>query len=439
MLGKYELLEQIGAGGSGVVYLALDRHLERYVAVKAEKQPEKSEETDILKKEMEMLKALKHPMLPAVFDYFQETERYLVMEYIEGESLHNFIEREGSVPEKQVYKWAVQLAELLSYLHAQKPPVLYRDMKPNNIIICPDGNLRVIDFGAALRIHYDRRETEMLAGTVGYAAPEQLAGINGHAAPERLAGINGHTASEQLVGISGHAISERLAGANGHTMRENPAGSAEFRNEYGTGADERSDIYTLGATMYHMLTGHNPARPPYGLRPVRCMKPELTQDMERIVEKCTEEEPSKRYQTAEELGKDLKRQRFSGRHHFFREVRRRKQYVLRRMEKQIWLTEKAGTGLFAAGLLLCGLLAGLFSIQVKGKETPLPVIVYNKQGQKVVIRYDSIYTTEGNLVFELERELFGDEGIQELSIGLTDCGTGERRERIFYIQGDRGK
>lgn len=403
LLGKYELLEQIGTGGSGIVYLARDRHLERYVAVKAEKQPEKSEEADILKKEMEMLKALRHPMLPAVFDYFQEAERYLVMEYIEGESLHNFIKREGSIAEKQVYEWALQLAELLSYLHAQKPPVLYRDMKPDNIIICPDGKLRVIDFGAALRIHYDSREAEMLAGTVGYAAPEQL------------------------------------AGANGHTTQERSAGPAKFRNEYGTGADERSDIYTLGATMYHMLTGHNPARPPYGLRPIRCMKPELTRDMERIVEKCTEEEPSKRYQTAEELGNDLKRQRFSGRHYFFREVRRKKQYLLRRMEKQIWLTEKAGTGLFAAGILLCGLFAGLFSIQVKGKEMPLPVIVYNKQGQKVVIRYDSIYTTEGNLVFELERELFGDEGIQELSIGLTDCGTGKRRERVFYIQGDGGK
>lgn len=399
LLGKYELQKQIGAGGNGIVYLAWDRHLERYVAVKAEKQPEKSKEADILKKEMETLKALNHPMLPVVYDYFQEKEQYLVMEYIEGESLHNFIKREGSIPEKQVYEWAMQLAELLSYLHAQKPPVLYRDMKPDNIIICPDGKLRVIDFGAALQTRYDRREPEKLAGTVGYAAPEQFAGINGHAIPEQ------------------------------------PAGAAEYRNEYGTGADERSDIYTLGATMYHMLTGHNPARPPYGLRPIRYMKPELTKDMERIVEKCTEEEPVKRYQTAEELRNDLKRQRFSGKRHFFREYRRRKQYVLRRMEKRIWLTEKTATGLFAAGILLCGLYAGLFSIQVKGKETPLPVIVYNKQGQKLVIRYDSVYSLDGNLVFELERELFGSAGVQELSIGLTDCGTGERRERVFYIQG----
>ncbi|MDE5932757.1 MAG: serine/threonine protein kinase, partial [Lachnospiraceae bacterium] len=333
---------------------------------------------EVLKKEMEVLKTLKHPMLPVVYDYFQETERYLVMEYIRGESLHNFIEREGSIPEKQVYAWALQLTDLLSYLHRQKPPVIYCDLKPGNIIVCSDGNLRLIDFGAALRIGYDGKEPERLAGTVGYASPERL-------------------------------------------------------------VDERSDIYTLGATIYHMLTGYDPTKPPYGLRPVRCMKPEVARDMERIVGKCTEEEPSKRYQTALELKQDLERQRFSGRHHCFREFRERKRYVLRRMEKQVWLTEKAATGLFAVGILILGLFGGLFSIQVKGKETPLPVIVYNKQGQKVVIRYDSVYPIESNLVFELERELFGEEGIRELSIGLTDCETGERRERVFYIQGSGGE
>ncbi|MDE7342234.1 MAG: serine/threonine protein kinase [Lachnospiraceae bacterium] len=415
LLGKYELRREIGVGGSGVVYLAWDRHLERYVAVKAEKQPEEPARPDILKKEMEILKALKHPMLPVVYDYFQEIERYLVMEYIHGESLHNLIEREGSISEKQVYKWAIQLSDLLSYLHMQKPPVIYCDLKPENMIVCPDGNLRVIDFGAALRICYDGNAQERLAGTIGYASPEQQAGTNGHAPSEQLAGTNGYTPLEQLTGMAGNQ------------------GGYEAR------ADERSDIYTLGTTMYHMLTGHSPARPPYGLRPIRCMKPELTRDMERIVEKCTEEEPSKRYQTMLEVKKDLAEQRFSGRRHFFREFRRRKRYVLRRMEKQVWLTEKATTGLLAAGVLLCGLFTGLFSIQVKGQDVPLPVIVYNKQGQKVVIRYDSIYSLDGNLVFELERELFKEAGVQELSIGLTDCESGERRERIFYIKGSEGE
>lgn len=411
LMGKYELKEIIGTGGSGIVYLAWDRHLERYVVVKEEKaevtdgakKVEGAEKTDgaeeakgtsILKKEMEMLKALKHPMLPEVYDYFRESEQYLVMEYIRGEGLHNYIEREGVVPEKQACKWALQLLELFSYLHGQKPPVIYRDLKPDNIIVCSDGSLRVVDFGTALHSRYDKSMAQNLAGTAGYAAPEQL---------------------------YGHMI-----------QRENAGKNADARLS-GDGADERSDIYTLGATLYHMLTGHHPARPPYGIRPVRYMNPEITQDMERIVAKCTEEEPDRRYQTVEELRADLEKRKFSGRRRLWRNKRGR--YALQKLEKRIWLTEKKTTGLFMAGLVLCGLCAGFFSIKASGRETPLPVIVYNKQGQKVVIRYDSIYKPDGNLLFELEQELYGKEGAFELSIGLTDCVTGERRERIFYIQG----
>ncbi len=383
LLERYELCKKIGAGGSGAVYLAWDRHLERFVAVKEELRTAETEsfakDGDFLREEMKMLKALQHPMLPAVYDYFGETEQYLVMEYIPGESLHNFIEREGAVPEGQACQWALQLLNLLSYLHARKPPVIYRDLKPANIILCPDGNLRVVDFGAARQACYDGRRPEHLAGTAGYAAPEQLCGK----------------------------------------------------------ADERSDLYTLGATLYHMLTGHDPGRPPYGLRPVRSMRPEVSQELEWIVAKCTGAEPVRRYQTAEELRKDLEKRKFSGRKFFFRRFGSRKRHVLRRMEKKIWLTEKRNVGLFTAGILLCTFTA-LVSIQAMGREKPLPVIVYNRQGQKVVIRYDSVYTPDGNLLLELKQELFGEEGIQELSVGLTDCETGKRRERIFYIRGGSG-
>ena len=283
LMGKYELKERIGAGSSGIVYLAWDRHLERHVAIKEAKCSAKQEENGMLKQEMEMLKSLKHPMLPAVYDFFLETKRYLVMEYIRGESLHNYIEREGAIPEKQACAWALQLLNLFSYLHGQKPPVIYRDLKPDNIIVCPDGNLRVVDFGTAYHVRYDSRAAH-LAGTAGYAAPEQLCGE----------------------------------------------------------ADERSDLYTIGATLYHMLTGHNPAGPPYGIRPVRCINPELTQDMEWIVEKCTKEEPSKRYQTVEELKTDLEKGTFFGRRHLFGTIgkKRRNQYPLRKLERRIWLTEK---------------------------------------------------------------------------------------------------
>ncbi|MCM1386716.1 MAG: serine/threonine protein kinase [Bacillus sp. (in: Bacteria)] len=382
--GKYELRKKLGEGGSGVVYLAWDRHLERMVAVK-EEQSLQNMEAD--KTEMEMLKTLKHPMLPAVYDYFEEESRYLVMEYIKGISLHNYIEQEGSVPEEQACIWALQLLELLTYLHTRKPPVIYRDLKPENIIVCPEGNLRVVDFGAALSMRYDTYRQKNLAGTRGYAAPEMLD-------ENRISGM---------------------------------------------AANEQSDIYTLGATLYHMLTGYHPAHPPYGIRPVRSIKPQLSRQVEKIVEKCTQSIPSRRYQTAEEVKKDLSEKmrmdrRYAGRRHLYESKKEKRSCVVKKIEKRIWLTEKKTIGLFSVIVLTVIVSTGAFSFRVRGKETPLPVTAYNTQGQKLVIRYGSVYKAEGNLILELEEELFGKENIQQLSIKLTDNVTGESRERIFYIQ-----
>lgn len=386
LAGKYELHQKLGEGACSVVYLAWDRHTERFVAVKAEKNPTEGKDSDILKNEMEMLKMLRHPMLPAVYDFFLEDRCYLVMEYIEGESLHNFIEREGRLSEKQACEWALQLLGLLSYLHGHRPPIIYRDLKPENIIVCPDGDLRVVDFGAALSIgigceyidciDYEGQYNIKQAGTLGYAAPEQL--------------------------------------------REDCLYSV---------ADERSDIYTFGATLHHMLTGCSPHMQPYesASMPVRSVNPPLTHDIERIVKKCTAADASMRYLSAEDVKRDLEQINHPD--------RQKKSSVLRRIEKKVWLADKKATGLLGTGILLCGMLLGGFTFQVKGKEAPLPVTVYNKQGQKLIIRYDSIYRTEGSLVFELEQKLFTGEGIKELGISLTDSETGERQERIFYIQG----
>lgn len=380
LAGKYEVRERIGEGGSGVVYLAWDRNLGRFAAVKTGKRGDGAWEGAGVKWEMEMLKALKHPMLPTVYDYFREENQYLVLEYIDGEGLHNFIEREGSVSEEQAREWGIQLLDLLFYLHEQKPPVIYRDLKPENIIVCPDGNLRAVDLGAAFRFRYDGQRQENMAGTVGYAAPEQLAGNDK--------------------------------------------------------ADERSDIYTFGATLYHMLTGYNPALPPYGIRPVRCMNPSLSPGIEWIVKKCVETEPSKRYQSVEEIQKDLKRKDYPGRRRFFGRSGKKGQYVIRKMEKKIRLTEKKTVGLLGIMLLFGIMLTMSIPAFAKDKDVILPVIVYNTQGQKLVIRYDCVYKPDGNIILELEKELFDKENVQELSVSLTDAATGERRERVFYIQGN---
>lgn len=290
---KYEIMRCIGEGGSGRVYLAWDRHLECVVAVKEDKLAKGAGGLDALKREMEFLRSLKHPMLPNVIDYFATDRRYLVMEYIKGESLHNYIEKEGRISEALACEWGLQLLDLLSYLHGQKPAIIYRDLKPANIILCPDYKLRVVDFGSAFCMHYNGSLEENMAGTVGYAAPEQLDSLG----------------------------------------------------KYNASIDERSDIYNFGATLYHMLTGFNPSMPPYGVRPPRFINPELTYGIEMIVLKCTQTEAAKRYQSVDEIKRDIMRRKYIGRKGIWAGIGKRRQYVIKRLEKNVFLTDKKTTGL----------------------------------------------------------------------------------------------
>jgi hypothetical protein len=139
----------------------------------------------------------------------------------------------------------------------------------------------------------------------------------------------------------------------------------------------------------------------------------------------------------EELKTDLEKGTFFGRRHLFGTIgkKRRNQYPLRKLERRIWLTEKKTTGLFTAGFLLCGLCAGMLSMQADGRETPLPVISIENTTLcaadcKMCVR--KMY--KGPLA-HMKQELFEKEGLFELSVGLTDCETGEKQERIFYIRG----
>lgn len=296
LAGIYEIQKILGEGASGVVYLAWDIHLSRHVVLKKQKQNEDSDDRSF-RQELIMLKELKHPMLPILYDYFWEDGWYLVMEYIRGNNLHNLINETGGIREKQVLVWALQIAELLCYLHDRKPAVIYRDLKPDNIMVCPDGRVHLIDFGSAYCKQGLEGKDKILAGTVGYAAPEQL-------------GL------EKEGGYS----------------------------------DERSDIYSFGRTLYHMLTGHDPSVPPYGIWPIRHMNPQLSPGMERFVEQCTMLQPWMRFQTMEEIIKELKRlKKYQGNKYWkgnkdFRGFFK-KEPVMKRLERKIWLTQKQGIGL----------------------------------------------------------------------------------------------
>lgn len=296
-IGKYTVIRKLGQGGEGCVYLARDEDLQRLVAIKKVNRAEQGTEGEKrLMKEADFLQQLRHPALPIIYDLLWENAWYLVMEYVQGITLSDHIMRSGYVQEKQACTWAEQLLDILGYLHTRKTPVIYRDLKPDNIIICPDGHLKLVDFGAAYRRSFGGEKERVMAATLGYAAPEQFGRLG--------AWEHGERPKELRVG----------------------------HMERGAYADERSDIYAFGKVLYYMVTGADPVRPPYTSLSIRDYQPLLPNRMERLIRRCIQEEPSQRYQVVADVRRDLNR---CG----DRRGRLRRKSFIRVIEKKVWLTE----------------------------------------------------------------------------------------------------
>ena len=247
--GKYKILSEIGHGGMSNVYLAINEKANKPWAVK-EVRKSLNRDFDILRQslivETDLLKRLKHPNLPSIVDVIDSDENFLiVMDYIEGNTLEKLLAEEGAQPQDKVVDWALQLCDVLDYLHTRPTPIIYRDMKPSNIMLKSDGSVVLIDFGTAREYKEKNVADTVCLGTTGYASPEQFGGM-------------------------------------GQT-------------------DARTDIYCLGATLYHLVTGHNPSEPPYEMYPITKWNDTLSTGLERIIQKCTQKNPDDRYQTAKEL------------------------------------------------------------------------------------------------------------------------------------------
>ena len=247
--GKYKILNKIGQGGMSVVYLAMNERANKQWAIK-EVRKDGVQNFEVVKQgliaETEMLKKLSHPNLPSIIDVIDGDGTFLiVMDYIEGRHLESVVKEYGAQSQEDVIEWAKQLCDVLSYLHSRKPPIIYRDMKPSNVMLKPDGKVMLIDFGTAREFKENSVADTTCLGTQGYAAPEQY-------------------------------------GGHGQT-------------------DARTDIYCLGATLYHLLTGHNPSEPPYEMYPIRYWNPELSSGLEEVILKCTQKNPDDRYQNCGEL------------------------------------------------------------------------------------------------------------------------------------------
>lgn len=294
-IGKYTVIRELGHGGEGCVYLARDEDLQRIVAIKeVNRNRQDSEAEKQLLKEADILQQLRHPMLPVIYDLLWENAWYLVMEYIQGTTLSEYIDRNGYVQAERAYAWAEQLMDILLYLHTRKPSVIYRDLKPDNIMVCPDGRLKLVDFGAAYKRNFGSVLDHSMAATLGYAAPEQLGRLLNHGG--------------QAGGVKADYAVQRAY------------------------ADERSDIYALGKVLYYIVTGADPAKPPYASRSIRDYQPLLPDRLERLIRKCIRDDPSERYQVVTDIRKDLERCRS-------RKQRLRRRGFIKVIEKQVWLTE----------------------------------------------------------------------------------------------------
>ncbi|PLS78492.1 MAG: hypothetical protein CYG59_18475 [Chloroflexi bacterium] len=250
LAGRYRMGRLLGSGGFGAVYLATDERLHRAVAIKVcstQRLPphEAAEAAQLFQSEALTLARLRHPGLTAIWDYFSEgTDWYLVMEYVPGETLRDLLRRTGGpLPQAEAIDYARQLCSVLGYLHRQQPPVVFRDLKPANVMVTPNGQLKLIDFGIARLFSPGKLADTSQFGTPGYAPPEQ----------------------------------------------------------YGGQTEPRSDMYSLGVVLHQMLTGHNPSTTPFALPPISALNPTVTGALETLVADATAYNIADRVASAEDF------------------------------------------------------------------------------------------------------------------------------------------
>ena len=253
---RYQIERMFGQGGMSNLYLARDlsqggaiRVIKEMTARYNDPNEQKMAE-ELFKREAQLLATLSHPNIPKVFDQFTFGGLYyLSMEYVQGEDLGKILaNRNGPLPEKDVANWGAQMATVLYYLHRQNPPIVFRDVKPSNMMIS-GSQVKLIDFGIARTFTSAKKGDTMRIGSPGYAPPEQYSGQT----------------------------------------------------------DPRSDIYALGVTLHHAVTGRDPTatQTPFLLPPARSLNPSVSPEMAAIIERATQLEPEKRYPSMIEMKRDL--------------------------------------------------------------------------------------------------------------------------------------
>jgi eukaryotic-like serine/threonine-protein kinase len=241
--GRYRIVNKLGSGGTSSVYLAEHLSLGNLWAVKAI--PVGNDDREAHLKEAELMKQLSHPMLPRIVDIVTQGGMLcIIMDYVRGSNLADRLHETGPVAEPEVKGWLLQLCDVLSYLHGQPDPLVYRDLKPANLIADSHGHLKLVDFGTLRRYRGGETADTSYIGTQGYAAPEQ----------------------------------------------------------YGLGqSDPRTDIYNLGMTAFHLLTGEHPVSVPHGEIECQLLEHQVTGRLTAVIRKCVQLSPANRFQSAQSL------------------------------------------------------------------------------------------------------------------------------------------
>jgi outer membrane protein assembly factor BamB/tRNA A-37 threonylcarbamoyl transferase component Bud32 len=251
---RYEILKLEAMGGMGAVYQGRDlrfRAVDKIVAVKemnntAPDPRMRRISIQNFEREANILASLSHPAVPKIFDYFSEGNRsYLIMEFVDGHTLDALLEQNDKpVDQEQAVEWALQVCDVLAYLHNHTPPVIFRDVKPQNLMVRQDGRIMVIDFGIAKVFEHGERGT--MIGTEGYSPPEQYRGV----------------------------------------------------------AEPRGDLYALAATLHHLLSGRDPRlEPPFTFheRPIRLFNPDISPQLEKVIVKALAYDVQERFSSAAEM------------------------------------------------------------------------------------------------------------------------------------------
>lgn len=231
VIGKYRIIRKIGEGGMGNVYLVEDIALKKLYAMK-------EGPGELMREEAERMKMMSDRRFPYLVDVFEaEGKGFVIMEYIEGPTLEEYIRKHAPMSEQETLAIMKQLAGMLDYLHSHRPAVIYLDLKPSNLVLQSDGELRLIDFGSSLQ-GFGRLKTAYSYGTYGYCALEQK---------------------------KGKALT--------------PA----------------CDIYACGVIMYYMLTGIDPSKPPYGVSSIQDVSLTISTALGKVIDVCCNPDPEKRY------------------------------------------------------------------------------------------------------------------------------------------------